>query len=144
MEMKNFKAEYTKLVENVINEIITLLNNSGLNEVTIFDGHPYDDNNYRNNDIPLYYSYHIYDDEYRQLIQKVVKVENKWGFILFDEHENTKLFPKELTHRDMKFECADSLYRILYKQLKPKKVRTPNVEDCEELAKLKAKLSHKE
>lgn len=138
--MKNFKAEYNALVASIINEIVTLLNDNGVTELTIFEGHPYDDNNYKDTDIPLYYSYHIYDDEYHQLIQKIIKVENKWGFVLFDENENTTFFPKELTHQDMKFECAETLYRRVYKLLKPKKVHTSNTEDCEALAKLKAKL----
>lgn len=138
--MKNFKAEYNTLVTNIINEIVALLNDSGLNELTIFEGHPYDDNNYNDTDIPLYYSYHVYEDAYHQLIKKVVKCDGKWGFVLFDDYEDITLFPKELTANDMKFECADCLYRKVYKLLKPKKARTPNTEDNQALAKLKAEL----
>lgn len=135
--MKNFITEYNALVANIINEIVTLLDNKGLTELTIFEGDAYDKNNY---DIPVYKTFHIDGDIFYQFIKKLVKIDNKWGFILYDEDEKTTQFPKELTYQNMKFECAECLYRRIYGPLNSKKVRTPKVKDSGTLAKLKAKL----
>lgn len=132
--MKNFKAEYNALVANIINEIITLLETEGLTELTIFEGTPC------KNDCPVFMSYNICDDEYNRFIKKVIKYDDKWGIVLFDEYDEITLFPRELTAEDMNFECANCLYIKVYKLLKPKKVRTLNTEDVEALAKLKADL----
>lgn len=117
--MKNFIAEYNALVANIINEIVTLLDNKGLTELTIFEGDAYDKNNCN---IPVYKTYHIDGNIFHQFIKKLVKIDNKWGFILYDEDENTTRFPKELTYQNMKFECAECLYRRIYGPLNSKKV----------------------
>lgn len=128
--MKNFKAEYETLVANIIHEIITLLETAGLTELTIFEGTPC------KNDCPVFMSYNVCDDEYNRFVKKVIKCDNKWGIVLFDDYDEITLFPKELTAQDMNFECADSLYIKIYKLLKTKK----DNEYRDVLAKLKAEL----
>lgn len=118
--MKNFIAEYNALVANIINEIVTLLDNKGLTELTIFEGDAYDKNNC---DIPVYKTYHIDGNIFHQFIKKLVKIDNKWGFILYDEDENTTYFPKELTYQNMKFECAECLYGRIYGPLNSKRYK---------------------
>ena len=132
--MKNFKAEYNALVANIINEIVTLLNDNGVTELSIFEGTPC------KNDCPIFMSYNICDEEYNRFVKKVIKCDNKWGIVLFDEYDEINLFPRELTAEDMNFECANCLYIKVYKLLKPKKVRPLNTKDVEALAKLKSDL----
>lgn len=131
---KNFSVEYNALVANIINEIVTLLDNRGLTDLTLFEGDAYRKYCYN---IPVHKSFE--DDTSHQIVKKLVKIDNKWGFILYDEDEKTTRFPKELTYRNMKFECAECLYQRIY-ELLIMYVRRPKTKHSGAVAKLKAKL----
>lgn len=122
--MKNFKAEYRTLIANVINEVISLLDNANLSELTLFEGHPWDEVN-ESRQKAIYRTYLVYDDQFAEYIQKLVKCNGIWGYVLVsDEIGNDKpQFPKELCARDMNFECVNDLYEIVYRMLHPKKTK---------------------
>lgn len=122
-KMKNFAGEYRTLIANILNEVATILNNQNVDEFTLFEGHPYDEPN-REKNIPQFSSYWVCDEMYYRTIQKVVKCNGMWGFVLYDEYEQTALFPQELLPNDMDFKCANDLYEIVYKHFHPKMVRT--------------------
>lgn len=122
--MRNFVNEYRTLITNVINEVISLLDNANLSELTLFEGHPWDKVN-ESRKMAIYRTYHIYDDQFAEYIQKLVKCNGIWGYILVsDEICNDKpQFPKELCARDIDFECANDLYEIVYRMLHSKKTK---------------------
>lgn len=122
-KMKNFAGEYRTLIANILNEVATILNNQNVDEFTLFEGHPYDEPN-REKKIPQFSSYWVCDEMYYNTIQKLVKCNGMWGFVLYDEYEQTTLFPRELLPNDMDFKCANDLYEIVYKHFHPKRVRT--------------------
>jgi hypothetical protein len=122
-KMKNFAGEYRTLIANILNEVATILNNQNVDEFTLFEGHPYDEPN-REKNIPQFSSYWVCDEMYYRTIQKLVKCNGMWGFVLYDEYEQTALFPQELLTNDMDFKCANDLYEIVFNHFHPKRVRT--------------------
>ena len=114
--MKNFAAEYKRLVEKVINEVISILEDNKLTGITLFSGHPYDAIN-KGKKLPLFETYWVCDEQEYKYIQKLVKCDDKWGFVLYDTNEAQTEFPRELNARDIDFECANNIYTIVYKMV---------------------------
>ena len=138
---KNFKQEYDKLVASIINEVITLLNENNLDEITLFEGHPYEVDCIT----PLFATFWVCDEQAHKFIQKLVKCNGIWGYVLYDTDRDATEFPKELNARGMTFECADAVYDAVYGLLKKRKKNT-NVDstilgDADALAALKRKLN---
>lgn len=129
-KMKDFAGEYRTLIANILNEVATILNSQNVDEFTIFEGHPYDEQN-RGLKTPQFSSYWVCDEMYYRTIQKLVKCNGMWGFVLYDEYEQTALFPQELLPNDMDFKCANDLYEIVFNHFHPKRVSkgTPKVSD---------------
>lgn len=125
--MKNFKAEYSNLISSIITEVISLLDNANLSELTLFEGHPYDDNN-KGRKMAIFHEYQVYDEHCEEYIQKLVKCEEKWGFVVISSEigNHKPQFPKELCARDMDFQCANDLYEIVYRLINCKKVKGQN------------------
>lgn len=138
---KNFRQEYKTLVTNIINEVITLLNDNNLDEITLFEGHPYEVDSIT----PLFATFWVCDEQAHMFIQKLVKCNGIWGYVLYNTDNDATEFPKELNARDMTFECADALYDAVYDLLKKRKKNYTNANailgDTEALAILKRKLN---
>lgn len=138
---KNFKQEYDKLVASIINEVITLLNENNLDEITIFDGHPYEVDGIT----PLFNTFWVCDEQEHMFVQKLVKCNGMWGYVLYNTYDDATEFPKELNARDMTFDCADAVYDAVYgllnKRKKSTNVNSTILGDTEALAALKRKLN---
>jgi L-rhamnose mutarotase len=122
--MKNFKAEYSNLINSIIDEVISMLDNANLSELTLFEGHPWDDNN-KGRKMAIFHEYQVYDEHCEEYIYKLVKCGGAWGFVVIStEIGNHKpQFPKELCARDMDFKCANTLYEIVFWLLNRKKTK---------------------
>ena len=139
---KNFKQEYDKLVENIINEVITLLNENNLDEITLFEGHPYEVEDIT----PLFATFWVCDEQAHMFIQKLIKCNGIWGYVLYNTDRDRTEFPKEFNARDMTFDCADAVYDAVYGLLKKRKKRCNEANailgDTEALEILKRKLAN--
>lgn len=122
--MKNFKAEYSTLINSIIDEIISMLDNANLSELVLFEGHPWDDNN-KGRQMAIFYEYQVYDEHCEEYIQKLVKCNGAWGFVVVSTEigNHTPQFPKELCARDMDFKCANTLYEIVFRLVSCKKAK---------------------
>ena len=138
---KNFKQEYDTLVANIINEVISLLNEKNLDEITLFEGHPYEVDCIT----PLFATFWVCDEQAHKYIQKLVKCNGIWGYVLYNTDSCATEFPKEFNTNGMSFECANAVYNAVYGLLNKRKKST-NVDstilgDTEALAALKRKLN---
>ena len=139
---KNFRQEYETLITNIINEVITLLNETDLNEITLFEGHPYDVKGIIK---PLFNTFWVCDEQEHLFIQKLIKCNGIWGYVLYNTYDDVTEFPKEFNTRDMTFDCANAVYDAVYDLLKKRKKKYTNANailgDTEALAILKRKLN---
>lgn len=138
---KNFKQEYETLVANIINEVITLLNENNLDEITLFEGHPYEVDGIT----PLFASFWVCDEQEHMFIQKLIKCNGIWGYVLYNTDSYATEFPKEFNTNGMSFECANDVYDAVYGLLKKRKKRCNEANailgDTEALEILKRKLN---
>ena len=138
---KNFKQEYDKLVANIINEVITLLNENNLDEITLFEGHPYEVDGIT----PLFNTFWVCDEQEHMFIQKLIKCNGIWGYVLYNTDSYATEFPKEFNTNGMSFECANDVYDAVYGLLKKRKKRCNEANailgDTEALEILKRKLN---
>lgn len=141
MERIDFRQKYETLVADIINEVIALLNENDLNEITLFDGHPYDVDGIT----PLFETFWICDEQEHKFIQKLIKCNGIWGYVLYNTYDDVTEFPKEFNRRGMTFECANDVYNAVYGLLKKRKKNNTGANailgDTEALAALKRKLN---
>lgn len=138
---KNFRQEYETLVAKIINEVITLLNENNLNEITLFEGHPYEADSIT----PLFNTFWVCNEQEHMFIQKLIKCNGIWGYVLYNTDSYATEFPKEFNTRGMSFECANDVYDAVYDLLKKRKKNNTNANtilgDTEVLKILKRKLN---
>ena len=133
--MKNFKADYFNLVSTIVNEIISELETSGLTELEIFEGHPYNTNN-KTKTLPCFAEYCVCDEFEYQFIQKVIKCNEMWSIVVYDTYEQRTNFPQELTARTLDFDCANNLYKCVYEHLHQRQGKSLcDIQALEELKK---------
>ena len=138
---KNFRQEYETLVANIINEVIALLNENNLNEITLFEGHPYDVDGIK----PLFNTFWVCDEQEHLFIQKLIKCNGIWGYVLYNTYDDVTEFPKEFNTRDMTFDCVNDVYNAVYDLLKKRKKNNAKANyilgDAEALEVLKRNLN---